>query len=54
VFPREIVLCATCNETDNDFREGEVWGGDDPCDTVLEEDTVFGDICTGWLLIDEY
>jgi len=39
-------------KTDNAFRE--VRGSDDPCDTVVEEDTVLGDTCAAWLLIDEY
>jgi hypothetical protein len=48
-----LVACATFIETDNDLRE-RVWGGDDPCDTVVDVNAVFGDICTAWLLIDEY
>jgi hypothetical protein len=52
VLPSEIGSCATCMKTDNAFRE--VRGSDDPCDTVVEEDTVLGDTCAAWLLIDEY
>ena len=51
-LPREIGSCATRTEINNDL--GGVRGGDEPCDTVVEEDTVLGDICTAWLLIDEY